>query len=70
MYESAERRAPPLYLRPKATVTEPGGEWETKADRQRERERQGGRERERQGNREEKGRDNSLVSCLMKCHFN
>lgn len=47
----------PLYLRPKATVTEPGGEWETEADRQRERERErrGGRERERQGNREEKG---------------
>lgn len=50
MCESAERRAPPLYLRPKATVTEPGGEWETEADRQSERE----RERE-QGNREEKG---------------
>ena len=44
MCESAERRAPPLYLRPKATVTEPGGEWETEADRQRERERERGRE--------------------------
>lgn len=56
MCESAERRAPPLYLRPKATVTEPGGEWETEADRQREREREeGGREGEREGNREGKG---------------
>lgn len=35
-------------------------------------ERERGREvkAERQGNREEKGWDNSLVSCLMKCHFN
>lgn len=56
MCESAERRAPPLYLRPKATVTEPGGEWETEADRQREREREeGGRKGEREGNREGKG---------------
>ena len=52
MCESAERRAPPLYLRPKATVTEPGGEWETEADRQRERERERGREGKRERGRE------------------
>lgn len=39
---------PPLYLRPKATVTEPGGEWETEADRQWERVRERERERKRE----------------------
>lgn len=52
MCESAERRAPPLYLRPKATVTEPGGEWETEADRQRERERE--REAGKRGGKRER----------------
>lgn len=45
----APSAAPPLYLRPKATVTEPGGEWETEAGRQRE------REGKREGNRRKKG---------------
>lgn len=45
----APSAAPPLYLRPKATVTEPGGEWETKAGRQKE------REGKREGNRRKKG---------------
>lgn len=55
MCESAECCAPPLYLRPKATVTEPGGEWETEAGRRRERGGEGGRASEG-GGEQEKGK--------------